>query len=75
MDDHKEIVRELLATGLTQKELGALLGKSQAWVGAVLAGKYFDLKWTEGQRLRALHAERVADGAKDVNGVAVESAR
>lgn len=58
MNTHISLIRELLATGLTQKALGELLGKSQAWVGAVLAGKFDDIKWGDGEALRALHAER-----------------
>lgn len=58
MDTHIALVKELLASGLTQQALGGLLGKSQAWVGAVLAGKFSDIKWSDGEELRRLHAER-----------------
>lgn len=58
MDAHINLVKDLLASGLTQQALGDLLGKSQAWVGAVLANKYSDIKWADGEALRKLHAER-----------------
>lgn len=58
MDTHITLVKDLLTSGLTQQALGDLLGKSQAWVGAVLAGKYSDIKWADGEALRKLHAER-----------------
>lgn len=58
MEAHIALVKDLLATGLTQQSLGKLLGKSQAWVGAVVAGKFADIKWSEGAALRQLHAER-----------------
>jgi hypothetical protein len=58
MEAHITLVKDLLAGGLTQQALGDLLGKSQAWVGAVLAGKYSDIKWSDGEALRKLHAER-----------------
>ena len=58
MEAHITLVKDLLAGGLTQQALGDLLGKSQAWVGAVLAGKYSDIKWSDGEALRRLHAAR-----------------
>jgi predicted transcriptional regulator len=58
MKAHISLVKDLLASGLTQQSLGVLLGKSQAWVGAVLAGKFSDIKWSDGEALRKLHAER-----------------
>lgn len=59
MNQHTSVIRELLESGLTQQQLGVLIGKSQAWVGAVLAGKFADLKWKDGEALRRLHKERM----------------
>lgn len=53
----KLLISEIRTTGLSQIQIGKRLGKSQAWVSAVLGGKYLDLKWGEGQALIALHAE------------------
>lgn len=61
MNQHASLVQELLDSGLTQKQLGALLEKSQAWVGAVLAGKFSDVKWKDGEALRRLRSERIKD--------------
>jgi hypothetical protein len=56
--DWKTLIAEIQARGLSQSEIGAELGKSQAWVSAVAAGKYGDLKWADGEALRKLHIER-----------------
>ena len=58
----KTLITELQAVGLSQSAIGAELGKSQAWVCAVLAGQYADLKWSDGQALLKLHASQVGDG-------------
>lgn len=52
--DWKTLIEEIQATGLSQVEIARRLKKSQAWVSAVLAGKYEDLKWNDGQALIAL---------------------
>jgi len=62
--DWKKLIDELRQSGLTQAKVGASIGKSQAWVAAVCAGKYDDLKWCDGEALRRLHAEH-CDIAKD----------
>lgn len=54
----KTLIEEIQAAGLSQSAIAALIGKSQAWVSAVLSGKYGDLKWSDGQALIALHADR-----------------
>jgi predicted transcriptional regulator len=63
MEAHITLVKDLLSGGLTQQALGDLLGKSQAWVGAVLAGKYSDIKWGDAEAIRKLHAERCQKAA------------
>lgn len=63
MEEHQTIIRELLDGGMTQAEIGAQLGRSQAWVSAVLAGEFKDIKWAEGVRLRELAAARRAEAA------------
>lgn len=47
---------------MSQAAIGEALGKSQAWVSAVLKGQYDDLKWSDGEALRKLHAEKVGAG-------------
>lgn len=58
----KTLIIDLQAAGLSQSAIGAELGKSQAWVCAVLAGQYADLKWSDGEALRKLHAAKVGAG-------------
>ena len=55
--DWKTLIEEIQASGLSQAEIASRLGKSQAWVSAVLSGKYCDLKWSDGQSLIALRNE------------------
>lgn len=57
MKSHQEYLAEIAASGLTQEEIGTRLGKTQSWVSAAMRGVYADLKWREGQAIRALHAE------------------
>lgn len=60
MDEHINIIKSLLASGMTQAEIGAAIGRSQAWVSAVLGREFQDIKWQEGVKLRELHASRVS---------------
>lgn len=57
--DWKTLLEDLQAVGMSQTEIGDELGKSQAWVSATLAGQYKDLKWSDGEALRKLHASKV----------------
>ncbi|MBK8400012.1 MAG: helix-turn-helix domain-containing protein [Propionivibrio sp.] len=61
--DWKMIIREIQSSGLSQAQIGVRLGKSQAWVSATAAGKYDDLKWSDGQLLISLHVECCSPGA------------
>lgn len=60
--DWQRLVQEIQATGLSQAQVGAAIGRSQAWVADVLSGRYDDLKWRDGEALRRLHAEKVSAG-------------
>ena len=55
--DWKKLMTEILDRPISQSAVGDRLGKSQAWVSAVLNGDYKDLKWTDGEALRKLHGE------------------
>lgn len=55
------LITDLQTAGMTQKAIGAALGKSQIWVSDVLHGRYDDLKWGDGEALRKLHAERAVN--------------
>lgn len=56
--DWKQLILEIQATGLSQAQVGELIGKSQAWVSAISKGIYSDVRWTDGQALIHLHDER-----------------
>lgn len=58
--DWKNIIAELQKSGMSQSQIATEIGKSQAWVSAVLAGSYDDLKWGDGEALRILHAKIIA---------------
>lgn len=60
--DWKTLISELQAAKMSQAAIGDALGKSQAWVADVLKGRYDDLKWSDGEALRKLHAAKVGAG-------------
>lgn len=55
----KTLIAELNDAGMSQASIGAEIGKSQAWVCAVLAEQYADLKWADGEALLKLHAVKL----------------
>jgi len=57
MKNHEQILKEIAATGMSQKQIGERLGKTQSWVSAAMCGVYADLKWNDGQAIRKLHSE------------------
>ena len=56
----QNLISEIRATGLSQIEIGKRIGRSQAWVAAVVAGKYRDVGWSDGESIRHLHTERTS---------------
>lgn len=56
------LISDLSAAGMSQTAIGSALGKSQAWVCALAAGQYADIKWSDGEALRRLHAEKLGAG-------------
>lgn len=59
----QNLISEILAAGLSQNDIGQRINRSQAWVSAAAQGKYDDLRWRDGEALRALHAEVVGKPA------------
>lgn len=53
--DWKKLLNELREAGMSQAEIAKELGRSQAWVSAVCAGDFHDLKWADGQRILEMH--------------------
>ena len=59
-----DIIKRLLAAGMTQSEIGAAVGCSQPWVSAVLNGTIKTVTWEVGEKLRALHAKKLRRQAR-----------
>ncbi len=57
---YKDLISDLMESGMTQKEIGDHLGRSQAWVSAVFVGKFTDMKYKHAMALDRLHTERCA---------------
>lgn len=53
----KSLIADIRGAGLSQTEIGRRIGRSQAWVAALVAGKYKDVGWSDGEAIRKLHAE------------------
>jgi hypothetical protein len=58
----KQLIEEIQAAdkAMTQQAIGRAVGRSQAWVADILSGRYDDLKWRDGEALRALHTAKVS---------------
>lgn len=54
--DWQKLISDLLNAGWSQTAIGREVGKSQAWVSAVLRNAFKDIPWHTGERLRKLHA-------------------
>lgn len=61
--DWKKLILEIMEAGMTQMQIADHVGRSQAWVSAVALGKYSDLRWADGEALKAVHAETVKKAA------------
>gem|GEM_PF-5720589 len=53
----KSHLRDLIAKGLTQAEIGRRIGIKQPTIAGLLAGTQQDVRWHVGQKLLALHTE------------------
>ncbi|WP_372341492.1 helix-turn-helix domain-containing protein [Achromobacter insolitus] len=54
----KSIVQELRSSGLTQAQIAAEVGVRQSTIAGILSGAQKDMRWSNGERLRSLHARR-----------------
>lgn len=64
--DWQKLISEIRVHGrLSQVEIGQRIGRSQAWVAAVVAGKYRDVGWSDGESIRKLHADLVPQSPSD----------
>lgn len=51
----KQLINDILESGMTQAQLGAELGRNQAWVSEFVRGKIKTVRWEDGQQLIELH--------------------
>jgi hypothetical protein len=58
--DWKTLISEIRTRRLSQEEIGRRIGRSQAWVSALVGGKYHDIGWSDGEALRKLHLEVIS---------------
>lgn len=56
--DWKTLIAELTEIGMTQAEIGAIAELSQPAISDLANGRTRDVRWSSGDRLRKLHAER-----------------
>lgn len=61
--DWQKLINELIASGMTQAEIGTTTQLSQPTISDLSRGAIKDLRWAAGERLRRLHAERFQSGA------------
>lgn len=53
----KALIQDLLHKGWTQAQIAKEIGISQSTVAGILGGDQKDMKWQNGERLRALHGK------------------
>ncbi|CAB3858898.1 MULTISPECIES: helix-turn-helix domain-containing protein [Achromobacter] len=64
--DWKSIIQDLCSLGLTQEQIAVEVGLKQPTIAGILSGAQKDMKWQNGERLRALHcrlAQQPNEGA------------
>lgn len=53
------MISSLVASGLTQAQIGSRIGRPQSWVSAVLKGSISSVRWEDGEAIRCLCIERI----------------
>jgi transcriptional regulator with XRE-family HTH domain len=61
--DWNKIVAEIKETGLTQAQIADAIGVSAGTLSEICSGKVSEPKWSRGDALLAIHAERVTQRA------------
>lgn len=56
-----EVVADIKATGMTQAEIAEAVGIAAGTLSELCNGKVIEPKWSKGQAILALHAERCGD--------------
>lgn len=62
----RDLARETIALGMTQKEVAERIGATQSTVSKLIRGGISDISYATGKHLEALHQERMA-AAKLIN--------
>jgi len=57
--DWKKLISDLIATGMTQAEIAKRVQVTQPTICDIAAGRIKDVRWSNGERLRALHRRRM----------------
>ena len=55
--DWKTPIDDIQALGYSQAWIGAEIKKSQPWIADLYSGRYKDVKWSDGEKLRKLHSK------------------
>lgn len=61
--DWNKIVAEIKETGLTQAQIADAIGVAAGTLSEICSGKVSEPKWSRGDALIAIHAERVTQRA------------
>ena len=61
--DWNKIVAEIKETGLTQAQIADAIGVSAGTLSEICSGKVSEPKWSRGDAILAIHAERVTQRA------------
>ena len=61
--DWGQKIRDVIATGMKQKEVANALGASDSLVSEILSGQVKKMYWERGNALLKLHAARCQDPA------------
>lgn len=59
----KNIIQDLIDSGMTQAGIGSEIGRSQGFVGDLLSGRRTGIEWEAGNKLLSLHKERCIKAA------------
>jgi predicted transcriptional regulator len=60
----KQIIHELMESGVTQAEIGTHIERSQGYISDLYSGRRKGLEYTAGQKLISLHAEKCSPTEK-----------
>lgn len=61
--DWQKLIRDVLQTGMTQREVAIAVGVGDSTISELLSGKLKDMYWARGDALLRLHATRTAKAA------------